>query len=75
MRNVTTYGLPTLGALAYEKKGKVNHTLPSSGFIVTLPTKVHKEFLPYETKGVQPDRLLSIHQDWVTQLQQFFIGR
>lgn len=69
MKNVTTYGLPTLGALAYEKKGKVNHTLPSTGFIVTLPTKIHKEFLPYETKGVQPDRLLSIHQDWVKQVQ------
>jgi C-terminal processing protease CtpA/Prc len=70
MKNVTIYGLPTLGALAYEKKGKVNHTLPSSGFIVTLPTKIHKEYLPYETKGVQPDHLLSIHKDWLEQVRK-----
>lgn len=69
LKNVTTYGLPTLGALAYEKKGKVNHSLPSSGFIVTLPTKIHKEFLSYETKGVEPDHLLSLHEDWVEQVR------
>jgi hypothetical protein len=68
MANVISYGGTTLGALAYEKKGKVTHTLPSTGFLVTLPTKVHKEFLPFETRGVSPDVPLELGSSWIQQI-------
>ena len=68
MENVISYGGTTLGALAYEKKGKVTHTLPSTGFLVALPTKVHKEFLPFETRGVSPDIPLELGSSWIQQI-------
>jgi len=65
---VTTYGDKTRGALSYEITPKDYHTLPNSGFLVILTGKRHKKFLPYETKGVEPNHYLSYSSSWIDQV-------
>ncbi|PZX50162.1 S41 family peptidase [Algoriphagus chordae] len=68
--NVLTYGDKTRGALSYEIKPNDYHTLPSSGFLVILPSKAHSQFLKYETKGVTPDYLLDYKKSWISEIQK-----
>ena len=68
MKNVTTYGVPSKGAISYELKGKITHTLPSTGFIVILTSRAHKEFLPFETKGISPNYPLDLDKSWLDQI-------
>ncbi len=67
--NVISYGDKTRGALSYEIKPDDYHRLPSSGFLVILPSKAHKEYLPYETKGVTPDFFLDYKKSWISQIK------
>ncbi len=70
LKNVHTYGDNTRGSLAYEIKPKDYHTLPSSGFLVILPSKPYKKYLKYETKGIEPDFPLDYKQDWIKNIQK-----
>lgn len=66
--NIISYGDKTRGALSYEIKPDDYHTLPSSDFLVILPSKVHKKYLKYETKGVTPDYFLDYKKSWISTI-------
>jgi len=66
--SVISYGDKTRGALSYEIKPGDYITLPSSGFLAILPSKVHKKYLQYETKGVSPDYYLDYKKDWISTI-------
>jgi len=68
--NVFTYGDKTRGALSYEIKPDDYHTLPSTNFLVILPSKAHKKYLKYETKGITPDYPLAYKTDWISIIQK-----
>jgi hypothetical protein len=66
---VTSYGDKSRGALAYEIRPGDYHTLPSSRFLVILPSKVHNKYLPFETKGVAPDYFLDYKTNWISTIK------
>ncbi len=68
-KNVKTYGDQTRAALAYEIKPNDYYTLPSTGFMAILPSKLAKKYLEYETQGVEPDLLIDYKQDWIKFVQ------
>lgn len=65
-KNVICYGDKTRGALSYEIKPDDYYTLPSSSFLVILPSKAHKKYLEYETNGVAPDVFLEYKKSWIS---------
>jgi len=65
---VITYGDKTNGALSYEIKPDDYYTLPSSSFLVILPSKAHKKYLKYEMKGVAPDYYLDYNKSWISTI-------
>jgi hypothetical protein len=69
--HVHTLGDRTKGALTYEIQPKDYHTLFSSGFIVVLPSKQQKKYLPYETKGIRPDIMLNETKSWISMVTQY----
>ena len=69
--SVVSFGDKTKGSLAYEIGTKDYHNLNACGFQVILTSKLHKEFLPYETKGVQPDHYLDYNRSWIDQVKEF----
>jgi hypothetical protein len=67
--NVITYGDKTKGSLSFEIKPDDYHTLPSSGFWAILPSKAHKKYNMYETKGVPPDFFLDYKASWIAAIK------
>ena len=66
-RNALFLGDHSLGMIAYEKKRKVINLLPCGAFNAVMTSKRHKEYLPYEVKGVPPERFLDYTKDWIEQ--------
>ena len=64
----TLLGDRTKGAIAYELKGDIS-ILPSNFFKVYLSSKRHREYLPYEGVGIEPDVFLDYSKDWIAQTQ------
>ena len=69
--HVHTLGDRTKGALTYEIQPKDYHTLSSSGFILVLPSKQHKKYLPYETIGIKPDIILNENKPWIPMVSEY----
>lgn len=70
-KRVVFLGDNTKGALAYEIKPGDYHTLPSTNFSVILTSKLHNEFLPFETAGVTPNHFLDYRESWIAQVEAF----
>ena len=58
------------GILTYELEGK-SYKLPSGYFKLSLSSKAHKKYLPYEGIGVTPDVFLEYSADWIEQTRAY----
>lgn len=72
--NCETFGHGTNGTIAYEIVSS-NYNLPCGNFLAVLTSKKHKEFLPFESKGVEPDFKLNMNSDWVNQVLEHIGNR
>lgn len=63
----TIAGNASNGTAAYEIKNST-YNLSCDKFVAVLTSKVHKEYLPLESKGLTPDFPLAIDQDWIEQV-------
>ena len=61
---VTLAGEATRGMLAYELEG-ASETVGCGRFVLSLATRRHRRYLPYEGRGVPPDLPLPAGEDWV----------
>ena len=68
--NVMVLGDYSKGILTYELEGK-SHKLPSGYFKLSLSSKAHKKYLPYEGIGVTPDVFLEYSADWIEQTRAY----
>jgi len=65
---VRIYGDRSNGTLAYEiKKGAF--PLNCGNFIAILTSKRHKEYLPFESQGIEPDVFLDYSKSWIAQVK------
>ncbi|KPM32034.1 Peptidase family S41 [Croceitalea dokdonensis DOKDO 023] len=69
--NTTILGDRTQGTLAYELKKNISNPLGCGKFVAIVTSKRHKEYLPFESKGIEPDMLLEYDRDWITQTMEF----
>lgn len=68
--NVMVLGDYSKGILTYELEGK-SHKLPSGYFKLSISSKAHKKYLPYEGIGVTPDVFLEYSVDWIEQTRAY----
>ncbi len=70
LENCQLFGTRTNGTLAYEIKDG-NYNLPCGNFIVVLSSKIHSEFLEFESKGIEPQVTFDLDTDWIIQLNNY----
>jgi C-terminal processing protease CtpA/Prc len=65
--NTKILGDRTQGTLTYELKKNISNNLDCGKFVAIITSKRHKEYLPFESKGVHPDIYLDYNSDWIKQ--------
>lgn len=67
--NVSTYGEPTMGTIAYGSNYGKRERLPSGKFEIYITDMKDKDnYLPYENRGVTPDTALRTDAPWIDQV-------
>ena len=70
LENCQLFGTRTNGTLAYEIKDG-SYTLPCSNFTAVLTSKIHSEYLEFESKGIEPNVIFDMKADWIDQLKNY----
>jgi hypothetical protein len=65
--NTKILGDRTQGTLTYELRKNISNNLGCGKFVAIMTSKRHKEYLEFESKGVEPDVLLNYNEDWIGQ--------
>ena len=68
-KNVILAGERTRGMLAYELQGR-SEEVGCGKYILSMATRRHRKYLPYEITGVPVTLLLSAEQDWVEAIAE-----
>ena len=67
--NTAVLGRPTSGTIAYEL-GE-SYKFPCGNLTGFFTIKKHKEYIEYESVGVQPDVMLKPDADWISQTEAY----
>ncbi len=68
--NCTILGHRTNGTVTYET-GNANYNLPCDRFLAVLTHKKHKDYIKYESKGINPDVILDMKSNWLDQVVEY----
>jgi len=68
--NCITFGQRTNGSVTYEIVDK-NYNLPCEKYLTVLTSKKHSKYSILESKGLDPDWILNMDNNWMVQVVDF----
>ena len=68
--NCITFGQRTNGSVTYEIVDK-NYNLPCENYLTVLTSKKHSKYSKLESKGLDPDWILNMDNNWMVQVVDF----